>query len=137
MKIKLLFLLFILTFFITGCSINKLPENIKEKQIKIISNIEKVNENDILIKFFNDKEEVSYYLYKINGNNFIQYLYTFHNSESSFNEFVIKYNDTYYSLEKIDDALVTIIVLQKGTDNDVYKSIENIYLKDKKYEIIK
>lgn len=124
---------------LTGCgNKNKLSDEILESRENILNLIGATDDNRIVIKSENNDNEL-YYVYEISTSSFVEYLYTFYSSEEEYTAGVEKYGDnTYYSLQKYEDALVLKITMERGKqngDDDLYTTIMNRY-DDDNYEII-
>ncbi|MDE5630976.1 MAG: hypothetical protein K2I70_05185, partial [Bacilli bacterium] len=84
---------------------------------------------------------LEYYVYEINNINFTMYNYTFFNRKADYDEAVSKYKEnTRFDLSSDDNALVTKILVQKGSKSDDAKDLKeaiiNKYKDDKDYEVI-
>lgn len=138
---KYLILLLIIPIVIIGCAKKKAiveyDESIREK---ILLSMGKTSDDLIVVKLSKSKNE-QYYVYEINNINFNLYSYTYYNKKSEYDEALTKLKENYRNdLDRDDDALVTKVLIQKGSKSedakDLREAIINKYKDNKDYEII-
>ncbi len=139
---KYFILLLIISLVVVSCARKKpVIEYEKDARDKVVESLGKTDDNRIVVKFNKGKNE-QYYLYEINNINFILYNYTFFNKKSDYEEAVSKYKEnSRLELVRDDQALVTKILVQKGSKSDDAKDLKeaiiNKYKDDDNYEILK
>lgn len=138
---KYLILLLFVPLIIIGCAKKKpVIEYDEEAHDMILSSIGKTTDNRVVVKL-NKKDNLEYYVYEIKNINFTLYSYTFFNKKEDYEEAVNKYKEnTRFDLSSDDNALVTKILVQKGSKSDDAKDLReaiiNKYKDDKNYEIV-
>ena len=138
---KYLILFLIIPVVIIGCAKKKpIIEYDEEAHNKILNSIGKTTNDQVVVKF-NGGDDLEYYVYEINNINFTMYNYTFFNRKADYDEAVSKYKEnTRFDLSSDDNALVTKILVQKGSKSDDAKDLKdaiiNKYKDDKDYEVI-
>lgn len=138
---KYLILLLFVPLIIIGCAKKKpVIEYDEEAHDKILSSIGKTTDDRVVVKL-NKKDNLEYYVYEIKNINFTLYSYTFFNKKEDYEEAVNKYKEnTRFDLSSDDNALVTKILVQKGSKSDDAKDLReaiiNKYKDDKDYEIV-
>lgn len=142
MKKILICIIIINILFLTGCSKEKeYNDELNKYREKVVNIIGKSDNNKIVIKTLNKNHEDAYYVYHVTNTNYIEYLYTFHQDEESYNKAIDNYKfNTYYNLEKYPESYVTMITLEKASKKDnenLYDTIMNKYQDKKNYKIIK
>ncbi len=137
---KLVIIMIFSILLITGCTKKiKFSEEELHNRQAIINLIGVTSEQTIVLKEQNKRKEDLYYVYQIDGRTYTEYLYTFHNSKSSYEDAIKQYSsNTYYNFYAYDNAYVTKITLEKNikVDNEDIKGTILKKYKDQKYQII-
>lgn len=134
-------LLLIVPLVVFGCAKKKpIIEYNQEAHDNILNAIGKTTENQVVVKK-SKGNYLEYYVYEIKNINFTLYDYTFYNTKAEYNEAISKYKENLsLELNRDDEALVTKVLIQNGTNSDETKDLRetiiNKYKDDKEYEII-
>ena len=119
--------------------VNKKSFKFDDKMLDYRSNMEqsiiKSAEGKVSIKFNNKNDEISFYVYRLSKNGYTQYLYTFHNDDVSYKEFLDSHKDVHYNLVEYKDGYITRVVLENNKNPISVNKVKEKY-KDKKYTII-
>lgn len=105
-----------------------------------IDSIGKTSDTRIVVKRLDTKDFASYFVITLTQSGFEEFNYRFYNNKEEYDEWVLKYEDPLYQLEKNEKALVTKIFAQRGNkvvNESIYDSIMKKYSDKEKYEIIK
>lgn len=106
----------------------------------VIDSIGKTSDTRIVVKRLDTKDFASYFVITLTQSGFEEFNYRFYNNKEEYDEWVLKYEDPLYQLEKNEKALVTKIFAQRGNkvvNESIYDSIMKKYSDKDKYEIIK
>lgn len=106
----------------------------------VIDSIGKTSDTRIVVKRLDTKDFASYFVITLTQSGFEEFNYRFYNNKEEYYEWVLKYEDPLYQLEKNEKALVTKIFAQRGNkvvNESIYDSIMKKYSDKDKYEIIK
>lgn len=136
---KILVLLLVLLLLV-GCKDKEKEEmSLKEKRVDYIEVLETVNDKKKVVRFKNEEDEVCYYVYDINNNQYDLKVVTLHDDKDSYNVAIEKYEDApFYNLVKEEDILITEITLQKNKkmDTDIDGYLEDKYKDKDEFKIL-
>lgn len=139
MKRRVIFIIIIVIIVFSGCT-KKEESKLNTARASYVELLEKSSEDKLVIKFNNDNDEVSYYVYNIQDSSYTMKLVTLHDKEKTYDEVVEKYGSMpIYSLVKEEEWLITEITLQdkRNIQGDVKEFILEQYKDRDEFTIIK
>lgn len=135
--IKKLLVLFVLIFIITGCTSNKLSEDVINARNNVLNEIGVTDDDSVIVK---NKDENSpiYTRYEINGNEVTVYTYLFFSNKDDYDKECDALKSTKYDISKFDVAYVIKLKINKylSQDDDTKGSLISKYSNDNNYEIV-
>lgn len=135
--IKKILILFMLVFIITGCTSNKLSDDVVNARNNVLSEIGVTDDDSVIVKN-NDKNNPIYTRYEINGNEVTVYTYLFFNNKDEYDKECAALKSTKYDISKFDVAYVIKLKINKylSQEDNVKDSIISKYTNDSNYEIV-